>query len=43
MTFIGAGYVFKLLAALADTLPFYVGARSLSRYLRLPPAEEAGG
>lgn len=37
LTFIYAGYVFKLLCALADTIPFYVGARWLSRYLRLPP------
>ncbi|MEM9187838.1 MAG: queuosine precursor transporter [Myxococcota bacterium] len=32
-----AGYVFKLLAALIDTVPFYLGSRALSRYLRLPP------
>ena len=38
LVFIGAGYVFKILAALADTLPFYVGVRWLTRYLRLPPA-----
>jgi queuosine precursor transporter len=36
-TYIAAGYVFKLLVALADTLPFYVGSRHLARYLRLPP------
>jgi len=41
LAFIGAGYVFKLLAALVDTLPFYVGVRRLSRYLRLAPAGEA--
>jgi uncharacterized integral membrane protein (TIGR00697 family) len=35
---IGAGYAFKLLAALVDTGPFYIGAHYLSRYLRLPPA-----
>ena len=35
MTFITAGYVFKLCVALADTGPFYVGVRMLSRYLRL--------
>jgi hypothetical protein len=38
LVFIAAGYVFKVLAALADTLPFYVGVRWLTRYLRLPPA-----
>ena len=39
LEFIAAGYVFKLLAALADTVPFYVGAIRLSRYLRLPPPD----
>jgi queuosine precursor transporter len=38
-TFIVAGYSFKVLVALADTLPFYVGARWLGRYLRVPPPE----
>ena len=38
--FIVAGYVFKAVVALADTLPFYLGVRGLSRYLRLPPAAE---
>lgn len=40
LVFIAAGYVFKILAALFDTLPFYVGVRWLSRYLRLPPATD---
>ncbi len=35
--FIATGYVFKVLCAMADTVPFYVGAHYLSRYLRLPP------
>lgn len=39
--FIGAGYTFKLLCALIDTLPFYVGVHHLSRYLRLPPVGAA--
>ncbi len=38
--FIVAGYVFKGIFALADTFPFYLGVRGLSRYLRLPPAAE---
>lgn len=38
MTFIGAGYVFKLSVALLDTGPFYLGVHHLSRYLRLAPA-----
>jgi uncharacterized integral membrane protein (TIGR00697 family) len=41
IVFITAGYTFKLCVALVDTLPFYVGARSLSRYLRLPPPGSA--
>lgn len=36
--FIATGYVFKLTAALVDTVPFYLGAHYLTRYLRLPPA-----
>ncbi|MEM0984532.1 MAG: queuosine precursor transporter [Planctomycetota bacterium] len=40
-TFIGAGYAFKLIAALLDTVPFIYGTRFLVRYLRLPtPGEE---
>ncbi len=35
--FIATGYVFKSVAALVDTVPFYLGSRALSRYLRLPP------
>lgn len=35
--FIATGYAFKLVAALADTVPFYLGAHHLTRYLRLPP------
>lgn len=37
LTFIGAGYTFKFVAAAADTLPFYLGARWLGRYMRLAP------
>jgi uncharacterized integral membrane protein (TIGR00697 family) len=37
LAFIAAGYVFKVLMALLDTGPFYLGAYALSRYLRLPP------
>jgi len=36
-TFIAAGYVFKVVVALVDTGPFYLGVRHLTRYLRLPP------
>jgi hypothetical protein len=34
---IATGYVFKVLVAALDTLPFYAGAYWLARYLRLPP------
>jgi queuosine precursor transporter len=37
MVFIASGYVFKLAAALFDTVPFYLGAFRLAKYLRLPP------
>lgn len=42
-TFIASSYVFKAAAALLDTIPFYMGSAWLSRYLRLPPAEERFG
>lgn len=35
--FIATGYVFKMVAALLDTIPFYLGSAALARYLRLPP------
>jgi uncharacterized integral membrane protein (TIGR00697 family) len=34
--FIASGYVFKLVAALADTLPFYLLVNWLRRYLEVP-------
>lgn len=37
-SFTVAGYIFKLSMALIDTLPFYLGAQKLSRYLRIKPA-----
>jgi len=35
--YIGAGYVFKLIAALIDTGPFYLGCHYLARYMRVAP------
>lgn len=35
-----SNYAFKLVAALADTLPFYLGVRWLSRYLEIDPTLE---
>ena len=37
LTFIAAGYSFKLTVALLDTAPFYFGAKHLGRYLRIHP------
>ena len=37
LLFIATGYVFKMIAALLDTIPFYIGTHHLVRYLRLPP------
>ena len=33
--FILSGYVFKLTAALVDTIPFYIGTKILTRYLQI--------
>jgi len=41
LVFIATGYLFKLIAALVDTVPFYLGAIHLTRYLRLPPPTHA--
>jgi queuosine precursor transporter len=45
-TFIATAYLFKFGAALADTVPFYVGTRWLRGYLRIehhPEPETEGG
>ena len=34
------GYAFKAACAAADTIPFYIGVRLLSRYLRIDPRAE---
>lgn len=39
LVFIATGYVFKAACAFVDTLPFYLGAFRLARYLRLPPPD----
>ncbi|MBW2243866.1 MAG: queuosine precursor transporter [Deltaproteobacteria bacterium] len=38
--FIVSGYVFKLVVALLDTIPFYLGVAWLSRYLQIDPNAE---
>ena len=43
LTFIASGYVFKLVVALLDTIPFYVGVRYLSRYLAIDSTAEHAG
>jgi uncharacterized integral membrane protein (TIGR00697 family) len=35
--FIASGYLFKFLVALLDTIPFYLGASLLGRYLEIDP------
>ncbi len=37
LVLIFTGYAFKFVMALVDTVPFYLGSKWLSRYLRLPP------
>ncbi len=37
LVLIVSGYVFKLLSALIDTIPFYIGVRILSKYLDIDP------
>ncbi|GJM18650.1 MAG: hypothetical protein DHS20C14_08630 [Phycisphaeraceae bacterium] len=38
LVYIATGYVFKMLVALLDTVPFYIATPMLARYLRLAPA-----
>lgn len=40
MILISSNYVFKMIAALVDTIPFYIGVRFLSRFLNINPVEE---
>ena len=40
--FIASGYMFKLMIALCDTLPFYVGVHYLSQFLEIDPNAEHG-
>jgi len=35
-----SNYVFKMISALVDTIPFYIGTRWLSRYLQLDTMKE---
>ncbi|MFQ5805584.1 MAG: queuosine precursor transporter [Phycisphaerae bacterium] len=43
VVYIVSGYAFKFLAAMADTIPFYVGVKYLSKYLRIDPRREHEG
>ena len=40
LVLIGSGYLFKMIIALLDTIPFYLGVSWLSRYLEIDPHEE---
>lgn len=35
-----SNYVFKMVSALLDTIPFYIGTRLLSKYLEIDPVKE---
>lgn len=37
---IGSSYLFKLIVAALDTIPFYIGVKWLGRYLRIDPTRE---
>src|SRR6056297_2860480 len=37
LVLIVSGYIFKLLSALLDTIPFYIGVKFLSKYLDIDP------
>ena len=39
---IWGGYLFKMLVALVDTVPMYIGVRYLSRFLRIDPVRGSG-
>lgn len=39
MIFILSSYIFKLLSALIDTIPFYLGVKFFSKYLQIDPME----
>ena len=40
LTLIVSGYSFKLLIALADTIPFYIGSHYMKKYLQIDPMSE---
>ena len=43
LALIGTGYIFKVVIALLDTIPFYIGSHWLARWLRLPPPTHTEG
>lgn len=40
LTLVASSYLFKLVVAAIDTIPFYVGVKFLSSYLRIDPTQE---
>ncbi|MFQ5429756.1 MAG: queuosine precursor transporter [Phycisphaerae bacterium] len=42
LLYIASGYLFKIAVALLDTIPFYLGVKYLSEYLRIDPKREHG-
>lgn len=43
LMYIATGYVFKMLVALLDTIPFYIGTHYLGRYLQIDPRRQHRG
>ncbi len=43
MILILSNYTFKMVSALLDTIPFYIGVKTLSRYLHLDPNKDYSG
>jgi uncharacterized PurR-regulated membrane protein YhhQ (DUF165 family) len=40
LTLIGSSYLFKVIVAAVDTVPFYIGVRVLGAYLQIDPTQE---
>ncbi len=40
LVLVGSSYLFKVVVAALDTIPFYIGVKYLGRYLRIDPTQE---
>ena len=43
LVLIGSNYLYKVVVAALDTIPFYIGVKYLSRYLQIDPTREHDG